>query len=189
MLGETGSTYFFRSAQAKRHEAWVRQLQIPSLSEHSKSKIIFNSTEIEDFFFHHYKDLNTRVDPFSLPNFNDFFPSDFLSKIPKFKSKFNKALDSPISMEELINATSRLNKRSCGGPDGISSKLLEWFIEQCPNLILKALNDQMCLGDTKDKPINDRNIIFIPKPSDRIDIKNTAQSHSSTHYIDSVTYV
>ena len=171
MLGETGSTHFFRSAQAKRHEAWVRQLQIPSLSELSKSKIIFNSTEIEDFFFHHYKDLNTRIDPFSLPNFNDFFPSDFLSKIPKFNSKFNKALDSPISMEELINATSRLNKRSCGGPDGISSKLLEWFIEQCPNLILKALNDQMCIGDTKDKPINDRNIIFIPKPSDRIDIK------------------
>ena len=45
------------------------------------------------------------------------------------------------------------------------------FIEQCPNLILKALNEQMCIGDTKDKPINDRNIIFIPKPSDRIDIK------------------
>ena len=74
-------------------------------------------------------------------------------------------------MVELTNAISKLNKGSCGGPDGISAKLLEWFLEQCPNLTLKALNDQMCLGETQDKPINDRNIIIIPKPSDRIDIK------------------
>ena len=162
MLGETGSTFYFRSAQAKRHEAWVRQLQIPSPSEHSTPKIIFNSTEIEDLFFFYYKDLNTRKDPFSLHNFNDFFTSDFLNKIPKFNSSFNNDLDSPISMVELINAKARLNKSSCGGPDGISAKLLEWFIEQCPNLILKALNDQMFLGDTKDKPINDHNIINRP---------------------------
>ena len=32
MLGETGSTHYLRSAQAKRHEAWVRQLQITSPS-------------------------------------------------------------------------------------------------------------------------------------------------------------
>ena len=68
-----------------------------------------------------------------------FFPSDFLSKIPKFDSKYNKDLDAPIGMEELINATARLNKSSCGGPDGISSKLLKWFIGQRPNLTLKAL--------------------------------------------------
>ena len=159
MLGETGSTYYFRSAPAKRHAACVRQLQIFSPSEHTQSKIIFNSTKIEDFFFLYYKDPNTMVDPFSHPNFNNFLTSKYLD------------LDSPISIEELINATSRLNKGSCGGPDGISSKLLEWFIEQCPNLILKALNDQMCLGDIKDKPIKDRKKIFIPKPSDRIDIK------------------
>ena len=55
MLGETGSTHYFRSAQAKRHEAWVRQLQIPSPSEHSKPEIIFNSIEIEDFFFLYYQ--------------------------------------------------------------------------------------------------------------------------------------
>ena len=171
MLGETGSTHFFRSAQSNRHEAWVRQLQIPSPSDHNKSEIIFNSNEIEEHFFNYYKDLNTRPDPFSITNFNKFFPNEFLIKIPKFNSKFNKDLDSPISMVELTNAISRLNKRSCGGPDGISAKLLEWFTEQCPNLTLKAINDQMCVGETQDKPINDRNIIFIPKPSDRIDIK------------------
>ena len=54
---------------------------------------------------------------------------------------------------------------------GISSKLLQWFIRQCPNLTLKALNDHMCVGDTKDKPISDRKIIFIPKLTERIDIK------------------
>ena len=93
--------------------------------------------------------------------------------MPKPQSgwKPNDDLNSPIGLEELLNATSRLNKSSCGGPDGISAKLLAWFIERCPNLILKALNDQMCLGDTKDKPINDRNIIFIPKPTERTDIK------------------
>ena len=74
-------------------------------------------------------------------------------------------------MAELINATTRLNKSSCGGPDGISYKLLEWFIGQCPNLILNALNYQMCKGDTKEKAINKRNIIFIPKPNSRIDTK------------------
>ena len=159
MLGETGSTFFFRSAQARRHRAWVRQLQIPDQSSPGKSKTIFKSSDIEDFFYTYYKDLNTRPDPFSTYNFNNFFPSDFLSTIPKFDSKYNDDLNSPIGFEELLNATSRLNKSSCGGPDGISAKLLAWFIERCPNLILKALNDQMCLGDTNDKPINDRNII------------------------------
>ena len=152
MLGETGSTHYFRSAQAHKHEAWVRQLQISSPSDHNKSKVIFNSNEIEDFFFHYYKDLNTRIDPFSITNFNNFFPNDFLIKIPKFNSKFKKDLDSPISMVELTNAISRLNKGSCGGPDGISAKLLEWFIVQCPNLTLKAINDQMCLVKLRTNP-------------------------------------
>ena len=58
--------------------------------------MIFNSTEIEDFFHLYYKDLNTRIDPFSLPNFNSFFFSDFLSKIPKFNSKYNNEYTLPI---------------------------------------------------------------------------------------------
>ena len=92
-------------------------------------------------------------------------------------------------MEELINAISRLNKGSCGGPDGISAKLLEGFIEQCPNLTLKALNDQMCIGDTQDKPINNRNIIFIPKPSDRIDIKKIPPDLPSQHTIQTLRHM
>ena len=105
--------------------------------------ITYFISEIEDFFHIYYKDLNTRPDPFLPSKFTSFFPSDFLSKIPKFDSKYNNDLNSPIGMEELINATARLNKKSCGGPDGMSSKLLAWFIEQCPNLTLKALNDQI----------------------------------------------
>ena len=37
-LGETGSTYFFRSAQAKRQKLWVRQLEIDDIQKPTKLK-------------------------------------------------------------------------------------------------------------------------------------------------------
>ena len=95
-----------------------------------------------------------------------------MEKIPKITDKdVTKALDAPIGLAELQNALSKLNKSSAGGPDGISSKLLDWFANICPNLILKAINEQMLTGKSEEKEVNNRNIIFIPKPSDRIDIK------------------
>ena len=49
-----------------------------------------------------------------------------------------------------------------GGPDGISSKVLEWFSKICPNLILEAINQQMLSGNSENKPVNERTIILYP---------------------------
>ena len=50
-LGETGSTYFFRSAQAKRQKLWVRQLEIDDIQKPNKTKIITDTNQIQDSFF------------------------------------------------------------------------------------------------------------------------------------------
>ena len=95
-----------------------------------------------------------------------------LENINKLDSaNVKQKLNLPISIAELRNSISKLNKSSCGGPDGISSKLLECFSKICPNLILKAINEEMFSGNSNGKAVNKRTIIFIPKPTDRLDIK------------------
>ena len=138
----------------------------------TKLKILQKQNKFKTFFFNYYEKLNTCSDPFSTEKFNIFFSSQFLDKIPKISSNFDKKLlNSPIVLAELKNALSKLNKSSTGGPDGISAKLLAWFSGICPNLILKAINEQMLTGNSENKEVNNRNMIFIPKPSDQIDIK------------------
>ena len=171
-LGETGSTFFFRSAQAKSQKLWVRSLEIPDDTENKTKKLITETNKIQDFFFNYYKKLNTNPDPFSTAKFKDLFPTQLLEKINKLDSIVVKQkLNLPINIAELRKAMSKLNKSSCGRPDGISSKLLEWFSKICPNLILKAINEQMFSGNSNDKAVNERTIIFIPKLTDRLDIK------------------
>ena len=129
-LGETGSTFFFRSAQAKRQKLWVRSLEIPDDIDSKTKKLITETDKIQNFFFNYYEKLNTKPDPFSTAKFNDFFPMQLLEKINKLDSNnVKQKLNLPISIAELRNSISKLNKNSCGGPDGISSKLLEWFFK------------------------------------------------------------
>ena len=177
-LGETGSTFFFRSAQAKRQKLWVRCLEVPDDTNSKTKKIIYETDKIQDYFFHYYEKLNTNPDPFSTVKFNDFFPTQLFEKINKLDSNdVKQKLNLPISIAELRKSISKLNKSSCGGPDGISSKLLEWFSIICPNLILKAINKQMFSGNSNGKAVNERTIIFIPKPADRLDIQKLDLYH------------
>ena len=97
-LGETGSSFFFRSAQAKRQKLWVRSLEIPDDIDSKTKKLIAETDKIQSFIFNYYKKLNTNHDPFSTAKFNDFFPMQLLENIKKLDSaNVRQKLDLPIS--------------------------------------------------------------------------------------------
>ena len=85
-LGETGSTFFFKSAPAKRQKLWVHSLEIPDDTDSKTKKLITETDLIQEFFFNYYKKVNTNPDPFSTTKFNDLFPMQLLENINRLDS-------------------------------------------------------------------------------------------------------
>ena len=156
-LGEFGSKYFLRSKVARRNKSFVR------VFEKSDGELIYDSHEIEQQFYDHFKKILETPDPFCKEAFYRFI-NPIRDKFGSIKETDKVAFNECISVQEVCLAVKKVKSNSAPGIDGCTGRLLTLIHSLCPRLICHAINNQILTGYCVNKQIMIKRLIFIPKP-------------------------
>ena len=84
------------------------------------------------------------------------------NKLGKITEKMKSDLSNNLTTTEMRQGLRALKLTSKGGPDGISSGLLNYLVKILPNLILGAMQE-VTLYEKKPDTLSERFLIFIKK--------------------------